>query len=129
MKKMLPAKSTRFPISVREFLLLVAVVVAAISWYKEYERSRRLNEELESARQMFGAMLELEEQLRQHPEQKSARLNFTNVAGQGPKLRWSMAVDVLDDKPPADNEQSASSPAAAPPAATSPTAAPPAESK
>jgi hypothetical protein len=103
MNKMLRPPAARFPISVRELLLIVAAVVAGLSWYKEHERSRELSLELEGTKRMFNSMLELEDQLREHPEQKSARLSFTEVGHPGPTLHWSMALDVVDDKPPGDN--------------------------
>lgn len=121
MNKMLRPKGSRSPISIREFILLVGLVFASVSWYKEYERSRGLNEQLESASHMFNGMLETEAKLRKNPEAKSARLRFMEFGGPKPALQWSMEVNVIDEGQAKAGEESP--PPATPPSSESTTPA------
>jgi hypothetical protein len=88
------------PVSPREWILVAALVIAAVSWYREYEHNREMNQQLESIKQRFGPMLEAEETLRQDPTKKSVRLGISEFVGPKPNLRWSMEVTVLGDGQP-----------------------------
>lgn len=97
MPKMLRPVSSRPAISVREVILLTALVIAGLSWFKEYESANKTRSELEMVKQRFRTMLEAEADLRQHPENKVTRLNITEVGGPQPNLRWTMELRLLDD--------------------------------
>ena len=113
MPKPPPPKTLRSPISIRELLLLGGLVVAILCWYMEVERSRQMAHELESLRHMNAAMVELGDKLRQHPEDKSARMAFTEFGGPGPTLRWTMDVNVVNNGVVSDGNPSSPAPPAA----------------
>ncbi len=110
MPKMLKPKESRISISVREVILVAALVVAGVSWYKEYERSHEVVKELEMVKRRFSSMLEAENTLRDHPAQGPIRMLLTEMGT--PRLQWSMELKVADDsnaEPPKSNEPAASS--------------------
>jgi hypothetical protein len=96
---MLQPPGSRTRVSLREVILLAALVIAGISWYREYDRSREISQELAAVKQKFGGMLDAENALRRHPEQEGARLVITEL-GSKPKLQWTMDLKVYDTPAP-----------------------------
>jgi hypothetical protein len=94
--KMLQPPSGRPIVSIRELLLLVAVVIAGFSWFQQYNRANKMARDLDSANRMFEGMMGMEEKLRQDPSQKAIHMSFMEFGRPGPKLQWSMEVKVLD---------------------------------
>jgi len=94
--KMLRPPTGRPVVSVRELLLLVAVVIAGFAWFQQYNRANQIARDLDSANRMFEGMIGMEEKLRQDPSQKAIHMSFMEFGKPGPKLQWSMEVKVLD---------------------------------